>query len=47
MDFDRKWVRGGSPKDEPLMGSADIQSLADLAGGLEVIEGMRLVPTLR
>ena len=43
-DFDRKWVRGGAPKDEPLIGSADIQSLADLSGSLEVIEGMRPLP---
>lgn len=43
-DFDRKWVRGGAPQDEPLMGSGDIQSLADLTGSLEVIEGMRPVP---
>jgi hypothetical protein len=43
-DFDRKWVRGGAPEDERLMGSGDIQSLADLAGSFEVIEEMRLVP---
>jgi hypothetical protein len=44
MDFDRKWVRGGAPADEPLMGSADIQSLADLANRFEVIRGMRPFP---
>jgi hypothetical protein len=43
-DFDRKWVRGDAPEDERLMGSGDIQSLADLAGSFEVIEEMRLVP---
>jgi hypothetical protein len=42
--FDRKWLRGGAPADEPLIGSADIQSLADLANCFEVIKGMRLVP---
>ncbi len=43
-DFDRKWVRGGAPKGEPLVGSGDIQSLADMAGSFEVIEGMRPFP---
>jgi hypothetical protein len=30
--------------DEPLVGSGDIQSLNDLAGSFEIIEGMRLFP---
>jgi hypothetical protein len=42
--FDAKWVRRGPPEDEPLLGSADIQSLADLANSLEVVHHMRLVP---
>ena len=29
-EFDAKWLRGGAPTDEPLVGSGDIQSLADL-----------------
>jgi hypothetical protein len=28
-EFDQKWLRGGAPADEPLVGSGDIQSLAD------------------
>jgi hypothetical protein len=44
IEFDRKWVRGGAPADEPLVGSADIQSLADLANSFEVIRGMRPFP---
>ena len=43
-EFDRKWLRGGAPPDEPLIGSADIQSLADLGNSFEVVKGMRLVP---
>lgn len=43
-EFDRKWVRGGAPPDEQLVGSADIQSLADLANAFEVVKGMRLAP---
>ena len=43
-DFDTKWVRGGRDPNEPLMGSADIQSLADLANSFEVVRTMRFVP---
>jgi hypothetical protein len=43
-EFDRKWLRGGAPPDEPLIGSADIQSLADLGNSFEVVKGMRFVP---
>ena len=46
-EFDAKWLRGGAPPDEPLVGSADIQSLADLAGGYEVVRNMHLVPIKR
>jgi hypothetical protein len=42
-DFDRKWLRGGKPAGEVLVGSADIQSLADLANSFEVVRSMRLV----
>ena len=43
-EFDNKWVRGGAPAGEPLVGSADIQSLADLGNSYEVVRGMRFVP---
>jgi len=43
-EFDHKWLRGGAPADEPLVGSADIQSLADLGNSFEVVKEMRLVP---
>jgi hypothetical protein len=42
--FDAKWLRSGAPPGEPLLGSADIQSLNDLAGSFDVIRRMRLVP---
>ncbi|MDD2658874.1 MAG: hypothetical protein PHY54_04220 [Methylococcales bacterium] len=42
--FDQKWLRGGAPLDEPLVGSGDIQSLNDLAGSFEVINSMRPFP---
>lgn len=46
-DFDAKWLRGGAPPDEPLIGSSDIQSLADLSGSIEVVNGMRMAPITR
>ena len=47
-EFDRKWLRGGAPAGEPLIGSGDIQSLADLFYSFEQVQGMRLAPfTLR
>jgi len=46
-EFDAKWLRGGAPADEPLIGSADIQSLADLGNSLEVVRSMRIVPVTK
>jgi hypothetical protein len=46
-EFDDKWLRGQAPRDEPLIGSADIQSLADLANSFEVISSMRTLPVTR
>ena len=43
-EFDDKWLRGRAPADEPLVGSADIQSLADLGNSFEIVRSMRLVP---
>ncbi len=43
-EFDAKWLRGGRDPDEPFVGSADIQSLADLANSFDVIRTMRIVP---
>jgi hypothetical protein len=46
-EFDQKWLRGGVPASEPLVGSCDIQSLADLGNSFEVVKGMKLVPFTR
>jgi len=46
-EFDAKWLRGGVPADEPLVGSADIQSLADLANSFEVVRTMQIAPITR
>lgn len=46
-DFDTKWLRGDAPADEPLLGSADIQSLADMGNSLEVLRTMRIAPVTK
>jgi hypothetical protein len=42
--FDAKWVRGGAPANEPLLGTADLQSLADLSNSYAVVQEMNTVP---
>jgi hypothetical protein len=46
-EFDAKWLRGGAPVGEPLVGSADIQSLADLGNSYELVRSMRIAPVTR
>ena len=41
--FDQKWV-GGSPPPAELLGTGDIQSLADLENSYQVIREMNIVP---
>ena len=43
-EFERKWMRGDGPGDEPLLGSADIQSLADLRNGFVVVKDIHMAP---
>lgn len=43
-EFDEKWIRGGAPSGESILGSADIQSLADLSNSFEIIREMRSIP---
>jgi hypothetical protein len=43
-EFDRKWVRGDGPAGEPLLGSADIQSLADLRNSFVVVKDIHMAP---
>jgi hypothetical protein len=42
--FHRKWIEETEPGNEPLLGSGDIQSLADLGNSFEIIRKMRIVP---
>jgi len=46
-EFDNKWLRGGAPVDEPLVGSGDIQSLADLGNSFTVVQEMRIAPVTK
>jgi hypothetical protein len=41
--FDQKWVHGGS-QSEPLLGTADIQSLADIANSMKVVRELSVIP---
>ena len=41
--FERKWVKDGGATDG-LLGTGDIQSLADLGNGYELAKKMRVVP---
>src|SRR5512135_1621175 len=44
IDFDRKWIGGARPPGETLIGTADIQSLADLANSYSVVQSIIPVP---
>jgi len=44
QEFEAKWARGGAPPGEPLIGSADIQSLADMGNSFAFVRAMRWVP---
>ncbi|MEI7821325.1 MAG: hypothetical protein WCK55_10435 [Verrucomicrobiota bacterium] len=43
-DFEDKWLRGCAPKGEALVGTADIQSLADLGNSYAIVQEMRVTP---
>ena len=42
--FARKWSGEDMPDTEPLLGTADIQSLADLDNSFSIIREMKLAP---
>jgi hypothetical protein len=42
--FEEKWMRGGAPETSELLGTADLQSLADLGNSYSVVREMRIVP---
>jgi hypothetical protein len=42
--FDRKWIKSEKPADQELLGSGDIQSLADLGNSFDRVVSMKLFP---
>lgn len=42
--FDRKWVKGKEPAGEQLLGTGDIQSLADMGNSFDRVASMKLFP---
>jgi hypothetical protein len=42
--FEERWLRGAPPDRGDLLGTGDIQSLADLGNSMEVVRQMRVVP---
>ena len=44
QSFDQKWLRGDNEQNEPLLGTGDIQSLADLSTSIENIGNMKTFP---
>jgi hypothetical protein len=46
-EFDQKWLRSTALPAEPLVGTADIQSLADLGNSYEIVRTMRPIPFSR
>ena len=42
--FQKKWIQHDNPNHEPLLGTADIQSLADLGNSFAFIEKMKPLP---
>jgi hypothetical protein len=45
--FDSKWLRNQGSPDEPLIGTPDLQSLADLQNSLGTIDSMQWIPVSR
>ena len=41
--FETKWMGGSLPEGEPLLGTADLQSLADLNNAVSVVSSMRWI----
>lgn len=46
-DFHRKWIERALPAEEPLLGTSDIQSLADLANSYAVAAEIRVIPVTK
>lgn len=42
--FEEKWIRGRAPETSELLGTGDLQSLADLGNSYSFVRAMRIVP---
>ena len=42
--FDTKWFQGETTSGEAQLGTADLQSLADLTNSVNIVRGMRMIP---
>ena len=43
-DFEKKWLNAAAVAAEPLLGTSDLQSLADLSNSVGIVRNMRWVP---
>jgi hypothetical protein len=43
-DFEKKWLNASAIPAEPLLGTSDLQSLADLSNSVGIVRNMRWVP---
>ncbi|MGB8900952.1 MAG: hypothetical protein WCC90_17670 [Methylocella sp.] len=43
-DFEKKWLNASAIPADPLLGTADLQSLADLSNSVGIVRNMRWVP---
>ena len=42
--FDRKWVHSSGGSSEPILGTSDIQSLADMGNSFQLVQAMMIAP---
>ena len=46
-EFEKKWVGEDGAREPDLLGSPDLQSLADLSNSISVVRNMRMAPISR
>jgi hypothetical protein len=42
--FERRWIRQAEPTEASLLGTSDVQSLADLQTSVEAVRRLKLMP---
>jgi hypothetical protein len=43
-EFEKKWLNAAAPSEQPLLGTPDLQSLADLSNSVGIVRNMRWIP---